>query len=251
MKKGLPGCGKGTALGIVRCALAPVLCNAAVSVTNAQDALEGWRDAVRDHLARDPTQQIGRRHLKLATSVTRAFPEEGVVVSYIHPTVSAPTALPAVQEPQAPDITALGALVQQQLGWDDPQRLLDTFSQHVWPAVIMQEVLRDLNVTTVVPSTPCRLSSVALHSSTKRVVNGVEGVNVQVPTLALSVDTLSSHSSIQKASEDGTRVHHNLNVWIPQPVYGAWVGLTSHSRSLSLSPSSVRVPAEVSVCAVL
>jgi hypothetical protein len=155
MKKGLPGCGKGTALGIVRCALAPGLCNAATSVTNAQDALEGWRDAVRDHLARDSTRQIGHHHPKLATSVTGAFPEEGVMALCIHPTVSAPAALPTVQEPQAPDVTALRALVQQQLGWDDPQRLLDTFSQHVWPAVVMQEVLRDLNVTTVVPPTPC------------------------------------------------------------------------------------------------
>ena len=235
----------------MRCALAPGLCNAAVSVTNAQDALEGWRDTVRDHLAHDPTRQIGRHHPKLAASVTGAFPEEGVVASYIHPAVSACTALPAVQEPQAPDVATLGALVQQQLGWDDPQRLLDTFSQHVWPAVVMQEILRDLNVTTVVPPTPRRLLSTAPHSCTKRVVNGVKGVNVQVPTLALSVDTLSSHSSVQKASEDGTRAHHNLNVWIPQPVYGAWTALTNCSRSSSLSPSSARVPAEVRVCAVL
>ena len=169
----------------MRCTLAPGLCNAAVLVTNAQDALEGWRDTVRDHLAHDPTRQIGRHHPKLATSVTGAFPEEGVVVSYIHPAVSARTALPAVREPQASDVATLGALVQQQLGWDDPQRLLDTFSQHVWPAVVMQEILRD------------------------------------------------------------------LNVWIPQPVYGAWAALTNCSRSSSLSPLSARVPAEVRVCAVL
>ena len=61
----------------------------------------------------------------------------------------------------------------------------------------MQEVLRDLKVTTVAPPTPRRLSAALRRSEscTKRVINGVEGVNIQVPTLALSV-------APQKASED-------------------------------------------------
>ena len=254
-EKGLQGCGKGTTLGIVHCALAPALCNAAGLATGTQDILAGWQDAVCHHLTHDPTQQIGHRHLKPATSVTEAFPEEGVVVSYIHPMVSAAMALPAIREPQAPDVTALGALVQQQLGWDDPQHLLNTFSQHVWPVVVMQEILRDLKVTTVAPPTPCRLSAVlsaASHShGTKHVINGIEGVNLQVPTRALSVDTLASHSSIQKACEDGMQAQRDLGVWIPQPVYGAWVGLTSHLHSSSPTLLLlVRVAAKISVHAV-
>ena len=96
MEKGLQGCGNSTTLGIVCCALAPALCNAAGLATGAQDILAGWRDAVHHHLTHDPTRQIGCRHPKLATSVTEAFPEEGIMVLYIHPMVSAPMALLAV-----------------------------------------------------------------------------------------------------------------------------------------------------------
>lgn len=101
------------------------------------------------------------------------------------------------------------------------------------------------------------INHLMLDSCIKWVINGVKEVNIQMPTYALSVNTLASHSSTQKANENGTQVRHNLSVWIPQPVYGAWVGLASCSCLSSLqvvlpeASQTQRVLAKIRVCVVL
>ncbi|KAG1763248.1 PIN domain-like protein [Suillus occidentalis] len=109
-KKGLPGCGRETALGLVRCMDTSTLCDA---------SLQRWRDAARHHLMSDPTDL------------------------YVKPAVTPLVELPVLHSPAPPDLAPLALLIHNLLGWD-AKKLVSAFRSTVWPVVVLHEVLEDL-----------------------------------------------------------------------------------------------------------
>ncbi|KIJ04897.1 hypothetical protein PAXINDRAFT_103975 [Paxillus involutus ATCC 200175] len=246
-EKGLPGCGKATALGMVRCGLAPALCAAAREVESSQDALKAWWESARHHLIDDPTGHLGCHHPKLAHNMPNPFPTPGVTTHYLRPALTPPNTLAAVPDPRSPNVTSLAELAQQLFGWDDAPTLLATFRRHVWGAVVVHDMLRDLKMTTTASPTVSQPPATN-RSLSKHAVHGVECVNVPVPTDALSLDTLAAHKSVSKGHENATSHSGDFSVQVPQLVYTAWIQLGGRTRSLSLSSLSPRPCVKVGVC---
>ncbi|KAG1785019.1 PIN domain-like protein, partial [Suillus plorans] len=138
-KKGLPGCGRETALGLARCVDAGVL-RAAVCGNNLDGPLQQWRDTARYHLVDDPTGKMGRSHPALARSLPDSFPDPCIINLYAQPAVTPITKLPILQSPAPPDIAPLASLVQQLLGWES-KKVVSTFRSTIWPVVVLHEVL--------------------------------------------------------------------------------------------------------------
>ncbi|KAG1875059.1 PIN domain-like protein, partial [Suillus tomentosus] len=83
-KNGLPGCGRETALGLVRCMDNNML-RSAMHSGNQDLSLQRWRNIAEYHLASDPTGKMGRSHPALARSLSDSFPNPGIINLYAHP----------------------------------------------------------------------------------------------------------------------------------------------------------------------
>ncbi|KAG2745158.1 PIN domain-like protein [Suillus brevipes Sb2] len=142
-KKGLPGCGRETALGLVRCMDTSTLCDAVRGDNSPDQSLQRWRDAARHHLMSDPTGQMGRAHPALACSLPDSFPDLHVIDLYVKPAVTPLMELPVLHSPAPPDLAPLALLIHNLLGWD-AKRLVSAFRSTVWPVVVLHEVLEDL-----------------------------------------------------------------------------------------------------------
>lgn len=146
--KGLHRCGSLTALGLVRCGVGDGLRRALMyshspSVQLRLDIFDDWRQELRDHLACDPSKKIGRLHPSLAAALPDSFPPLNAVKLYLEPVVAPIDGFP-IGDPQPPDVRVLAPLMQELLGWEDRDKILDAFRSVVWPAVVLKEILLDL-----------------------------------------------------------------------------------------------------------
>ncbi|KIJ12483.1 hypothetical protein PAXINDRAFT_14683 [Paxillus involutus ATCC 200175] len=211
------------ALSMVHCGLAPLLCNAAWQVADTASALEAWRQEAKHHLAQDLLHKIGRRNPALSASMPEQFPSINTVRCYIQPCRNLGTCTSAIPDSQPPNLAALGQLMQELVGWNDSQRLLDQFRRHVWTAVIVHGVLCDLKVTPVGPSTSSGTEAPRELLPTC-IIRDVEGVIMPIPTLSLALDTLAAHKS--SGTGKGREVNQpDLEVFIPSSIHTAWLGL--------------------------
>jgi len=79
----------------------------------------------------------------LADHVPDSVPNFDVWSAYLHPAVNDP--LVPVREPGVPDAGKVAATAVSLLGWEDANRLLDTFHGKVWPSIVSSELLQDLS----------------------------------------------------------------------------------------------------------
>ncbi|KIJ09571.1 hypothetical protein PAXINDRAFT_102221 [Paxillus involutus ATCC 200175] len=225
-KTGLYGCGQSTALGLVRCGLAHGLCSAVSDVLDVADSLCVWRRDVREHLACDPTQQIGRLYPALAHTLPDTFPEPNIVTSYLHPVVTGVDKLPTLLGPQPPNVPALAALTQELLGWEDPGKMLTMFQSTIWPAVVLKEMLLDLSRNSVESNeiqlaTGCTRSAFLAFPRSRKVVLGISGTCVEVSTASFVGDTLSVMSAAAAQRCNDVKPG-KLRVWVPDCIFKCW-----------------------------
>ncbi|KAG1817022.1 PIN domain-like protein [Suillus variegatus] len=193
-KKGLPGCGRETALGLACCVDAGVL-RAAVCGNNLDGPLQQWWDTARYHLVDDPTGKMGRSHPALARSLPDSFPDPCIINLYAQPAVTPITKLPILQSPAPPDIAPLASLVQQLLGWES-KKVVSTFRSTIWPVVVLHEVLEDLANNSpasdeIALALACTRAVFQSHTvRPKKALAGVPGHNNDVPTHDLEWSTL-------------------------------------------------------------
>jgi len=251
-KKGLPGCGRETALGLACCMNAGML-RAALGSNDLDQSLQHWRNAARYHLASDPTGEMGRSHPALARSLPGWFPEPCVVDLYAWPAVTPLAELPDLQFPTSPDVARLASLIQQLLGWDS-ERLVSTFRTAIWPAVVLHELLKDLasNLPTsdeVDLAAGCTRAVFYNHARrSKKVLAGVPGHDNDVPTCDLARTTLQLLEVLPGGSHhqnDATQPGY-IRVWLADQIYDCWV----RTMLLSNPPgvvSCATVPSSASV----
>ncbi|KAG1887198.1 PIN domain-like protein [Suillus subluteus] len=122
-KKGLPGCGRETALGLVHCMDTTTLCDAVRGDNSPDQSLQHWRDAARYHLM-------------------NSFPDPNVIDMYVKPAVTPLMELPVLHSPAPPDLAPLALLIHNLLGWEAKKLVM--FRSAVWPVVVLHEVLEDL-----------------------------------------------------------------------------------------------------------
>ncbi|KAG1793660.1 PIN domain-like protein [Suillus plorans] len=115
-KKGLPGCGRETALGLVRCMDNSTLCDAVRGDNSPDQSLQHWRDAAWYHLMSDPTGQMGRAHPALARSLPDSFPDVHVIDLYAKPAVTPLVELPVLCSLAPPDLAPLALLIHNLVG---------------------------------------------------------------------------------------------------------------------------------------
>ncbi|KIK75788.1 hypothetical protein PAXRUDRAFT_784521 [Paxillus rubicundulus Ve08.2h10] len=127
--KGLYGCGNNTALGLVQCSAGKGL----------RHALQLW-----NHLAHDSTKMMGRLHPSISASLPNTFPPLDTARLYLEPVVIPSVDVPPVGDPQPPNVHMLAVLVWELLGWEDRDKLLETFCSTIWPIVVLKEILLDL-----------------------------------------------------------------------------------------------------------
>ncbi|KIK73728.1 hypothetical protein PAXRUDRAFT_29230 [Paxillus rubicundulus Ve08.2h10] len=118
--QGLRRCGNNTALGLVRCGAGKGL----------HHALQ-----LRNHLAHDPTKMMGCLHPSIAASLPNTFLPLDTARIYLEPVVIPSVDVPPVGDPRPPN---------ELLGWEDRDKLLETFCSTIWPAVVLKEILLDL-----------------------------------------------------------------------------------------------------------
>ncbi|KAG1845803.1 PIN domain-like protein, partial [Suillus tomentosus] len=82
---GLPGCGRETALGLVRCMNTSVLRDTGCGRNLPDQTLEQWRMDARYHLMDDPTGGIGRAHPAIARALPDSFPNQHILNLYAKP----------------------------------------------------------------------------------------------------------------------------------------------------------------------
>ncbi|KAG1875830.1 PIN domain-like protein, partial [Suillus subluteus] len=134
-QNGLPGCGRETALGLVRC----MNTNAGCGRNSPDQTLERWRMDARYHLMDDPTGEMGQAHPALARALPDSFPNQHILNLYAKPAVTPLTELLILHSPAPPDLAPLALLVQQLLGWD-PKKLISSFRSNIWPIVVLHEL---------------------------------------------------------------------------------------------------------------
>ncbi|KAG2039816.1 PIN domain-like protein [Suillus americanus] len=142
-RKGLPGCGREMALGLVCCMDTTTLCDAVRGDNSPDQSLQCWRDTARYHLMNDPMGRMGRAHPALACSLPDSFPDPHVIDLYVKPAVTPLMELPVLRSPVPPDLAPLALLIHNLLGWE-AKKLVSAFRSTVWPVVVLHEVLEDL-----------------------------------------------------------------------------------------------------------
>ncbi|KAG1745319.1 PIN domain-like protein [Suillus lakei] len=219
---GLPGCGPATAFGLARCGLGHSL-HAAESRRQFHGPFrQSWREDMEHQLRYDPMSRVGRRNPALADNISDTVPNIDTWSAYLNPAVSEP--LVPVRQPGVPDVGKIAAAAVSLLGWEDADRLLNTFHNKIWPGVVTSELLQDL-CTWRPDNQDVALAAAAtrhffLHFVCKKqTVAGLSGYNVRMPADALAKDTFRflEHLSMPEGPPKPFRL------WVPEGIYKAWM----------------------------
>ncbi|KAG1876347.1 PIN domain-like protein [Suillus subluteus] len=214
---GLPGCGRETALGLVRCMNTSVLRDAGCGRNLPDQTLERWRMDARYHLMDDPT------------ALPDSFPNQHILNLYAKPAVTPLTELPILHSPAPPDLAPLALLVQQLLGWD-PKKLVSSFRSNIWPIVVLHELLEDIAknspASDEIDLAPgcTRVVFKCRVRRPKKVLAGIAGHNNDVPICDLERATLQLlPTGSSKGSDDVTQSTEYIRVWLADDIYDCWV----------------------------
>lgn len=245
-QNGLPGCGRETALGLVRCMKTSVLRDAGCGRDSPDQMLKQWRTDAQRHLMNDPTGEMGRAHPALALALPDSFPDLHILNLYAKPAVTPLTELPILYTPAPPDLAPLALLIQQLLGWD-PKKLVRSFRSNIWPIVILHELLEDIAKNSPASDEVRQSFCVALNALTccsqidlapgctravfkcrarrpRKVLAGIPGHNNDVPICDLEQATLQLLAAgSSKASDDVTPSTKYIRVWLADDIYNCWV----------------------------
>ncbi|KAG1751765.1 PIN domain-like protein [Suillus lakei] len=213
---GLPGCGPATAFGLARCGLGHSL-HAAESRRQFHGPFrQSWREDMEHQLRYDPMSRVG------PDNISDTVPNIDTWSAYLNPAVSEP--LVPVRQPGVPDVGKIAAAAVSLLGWEDADRLLNTFHNKIWPGVVTSELLQDL-CTWRPDNQDVALAAAAtrhffLHFVCKKqTVAGLSGYNVRMPADALAKDTFRflEHLSMPEGPPKPFRL------WVPEGIYKAWM----------------------------
>ncbi|KAF8133381.1 PIN domain-like protein [Boletus edulis] len=213
--EGLQGCGTSTALGLVQC---DVLASAD-SMPPEPGAFNQWRQVLCHHLVHDPTRAIGRLRPSVAASLSDSFPSPNIIQLYLRPAISATVDIPGIDVPHPPDLTALASLVRELLGWED----------HIWPAVILKEVLMDLSMVSpssneLIRGIGCTRAAFLSFIQSQSTRCGVPGRILSVPTEVLVRETLAASQMGSQDCEIPASLQLKLRTWMPSCLIDSWKG---------------------------
>lgn len=110
------------------------------------DFLPAFRVSVADALRRNPDNLLGRRFMKLADSITDAFPDLDVLDYYVNPLTSASRSAKWAGFASVvgrPDVGRLGQLMQGWQEWDE-RDVLAKFRTTVWEGLLARSLMEEV-----------------------------------------------------------------------------------------------------------
>ncbi|KAF7983636.1 hypothetical protein HWV62_20576 [Athelia sp. TMB] len=231
--KGLQNCGAGTALGVVKYGLGTSLCDA-MSAPDSGMALVTWRAELCNILRTDPQQHIGGRRPAAADHIGTAFPNQQTLEAY----TNSMSSLSDTQEPVlvAPNLPRIGELCERYFEWGGRDTILDKLAKHVWPGIVLRMLLTDIinSDTTLVSNSTSKFAISRIIR--QRLSNGITENKLVFSTDELAEASLSClhDDSTARTGQKQEHVNHvgNMNVWIPDPIYKAWVARNVSSHFL-------------------
>ncbi|KIY49867.1 PIN domain-like protein, partial [Fistulina hepatica ATCC 64428] len=147
-QEGVVGCGPVIAHGLARCGFGDQLCGAAnrLSRDELPAFLDNWRHALREELRTNARGFVGRKHTKLAASISDAFPDINVLLSYTHPITT--ESMGRTQNnlkltwSRDPDLTRLARICEQFFEWGFKELIIKRFRTIIWPGTVLRVLRR-------------------------------------------------------------------------------------------------------------
>ena len=148
----LNGCGMGTAHALARCGFGEELVNAFKDLPDASFAeyLVQWRDALRAELCTNSRGYLPRKQVRLANSVSDAFPSLKVLRAYVEPVTSESEArLSGVSPPVLQvqwkyehSLAALARFCEEKFEWGTTQIIPKRFRSLLWHGSVIRVLRR-------------------------------------------------------------------------------------------------------------
>ncbi|RXW12154.1 hypothetical protein EST38_g13700 [Candolleomyces aberdarensis] len=144
---GLQGCGMQKAVALAKCGFGDTLYKAASILPREglSAFLDNWRQEIQHEMSTNSQGLIGRKLPALAKSLTSAFPDIDIVLSYVNPitseTMGKPYSSGDIQWNKEPNISKLADICERFFEWGYKDGIIKQFRTVIWPSVV-QHILR-------------------------------------------------------------------------------------------------------------
>ncbi|TFK22939.1 hypothetical protein FA15DRAFT_688153 [Coprinopsis marcescibilis] len=167
-QEGLERCGIKTAVALARCGFGETLYKAATTLRREQldNFLDNWRHEVKHEIMTNSRGIIGRKMPSLARSMTSAFPNVDILLSYVNPITSESMGRPYspndIRWNKEPDIAKLAETCEFYFEWGYKEAIIKRFRTVIWHSAVLRILRRavlDLDEAKqrqLPPSTPSR-----------------------------------------------------------------------------------------------
>lgn len=144
---GLQGCGMQKAVALAKCGFGDTLYKAATTLPREKlpSFLDNWRHEMRHEISTNSRGVIGRKSPALAKSLTSAFPDIDILLSYVNPITSESMGKPYspgdIRWNREPDISKLAGICEQFFEWGYKEAIIKRFRTVIWHSAV-QRILR-------------------------------------------------------------------------------------------------------------
>ncbi|KAJ2929825.1 hypothetical protein H1R20_g7278, partial [Candolleomyces eurysporus] len=144
---GLQGCGMQKALALAKCGFGNSLYKAATTLSREKlpPFLDNWRHEMRHEISTNSKGLLGRKSPALAKSITSAFPDIDILLSYVNPitseTMGKPYSPGDIRWNKEPDISKLAGICERFFEWGYKEAIIKRFRTVMWHSAV-QRILR-------------------------------------------------------------------------------------------------------------
>ncbi|RXW17739.1 hypothetical protein EST38_g8119 [Candolleomyces aberdarensis] len=144
---GLQGCGMQKAVALAKCGFGDSLYKAATTLSRERLPLflDNWRHEMRHEISTNSQGHLGRKSPALAKSLTSAFPDIDILLSYVNPitseTMGKPYSPGDILWNKEPDISKLAGICERFFEWGYKEAIIKRFRTVMWHSAV-QRILR-------------------------------------------------------------------------------------------------------------